>query len=179
MSPKLRTRSDAELTVLPATELLDVIVDDPVVETYAAEPWQRRNHIGFALCTALGAGLLAASYFGVAAEVQLKDQVFFVDLGIAGVLVGTVGGVRWLAAGLRAVRVRKAAAVALVRSRFVPAQTAVTAGSAGSAEGLVTAARMTRYHRPGCPLVAGKDVSAATSAEHSAAGRRPCGVCAA
>jgi hypothetical protein len=38
---------------------------------------------------------------------------------------------------------------------------------------------MTRYHRLGCSLVAGKDVSAATLAEHSTAGRRPCGVCAA
>jgi hypothetical protein len=102
--------------------------------------------------------------------------VLFLDLGIAGLLVGAFGGVRWLAAVVKAVRIRKAAAVALVRSRFVPAG---TAGTAGPAEGFVAAARMTRYHRPGCPLVAGKDVSAATPAEHSAAGRRPCGVCAA
>ena len=176
MSPKLRTRSDAEPTVLLAADSLEVIVDEPVVEAYTAEPWSRRNLIGFAVSTALGAGLLGASYLGVSAEVHLKDQVLFLDLGIAGLLVGTFGGVRWLAAVVKAVRVRKSAAVALVRWRF---GSVGTTGPAGSPEGLVAAERMTRYHRPECSLVAGKDVTAATLAEHSAAGRRPCGMCAA
>ena len=175
MSPTLRSRSDDAPVVLLATDLLGVIVEEPVIEAYADEPWNRRNVIGFAATTALAAGLLGASYLGVSAEVHLKDQVVFLDLGIAGLLVGTVGGVRWLAAVLKAVRVRKGSAVALVRSRFVPAGMAGPAGP--SADGFVAAARMTRYHRAGCPLVAGKDVSAASLAEHSAAGRRPCGVC--
>ena len=102
MSPKVRTRSDAEPMVLLASDSLDVIVDESVVEAYAVEPWTRRNLIGFAVSTALGAGLLGASYLGVSAEVHLKDQVLFLDLGIAGLLVGTVGGVRWLAAVVKA-----------------------------------------------------------------------------
>ena len=176
MSPTLRTRSDTEPTVLLATDSLDVIVDEPVVGAYAAEPWNRRNLIGFAVSTALGASLLGASYLGVSTEVHLKDQVLFLDLGIAGLLVGTFAGVCWLAAVVKAVRVRKSAAVALVRWRF---GSVGTTGPAGSPEGLVAAERMTRYHRPECSLVAGKDVTAATLAEHSAAGRRPCGMCAA
>jgi hypothetical protein len=175
MSPKVRTRSDAEPMVLLASGSLDVIVDESVVEPYAVEPWTRRNLIGFAVSTALGAGLLSASYLGVSAEAHLKEQVLFLDLGIAGLLVGTVGGVRWLAAVVKAVRVRKAAAVEGVRWRF---GSVGTTGPGGLAEGLVAAPRMTRYHRPGCSLVAGKDVAAATLAEHSAAGRRPCGMCA-
>ena len=176
MSPKLRTRSDAEPTVLLAIDSLDVIVDESVVEAYSAEPWDRRNVIGFAVPTVFGAGLLGASYLGVSAEVHLKDQVLFLDLGIAGLLVGTIGGVRWLAAVVKAVRVRKAAAVELVQWRFASAG---TTGPAGSADGFVAAERMTRYHRPQCSLVAGKTVADATLAEHSAAGRRPCGMCAA
>jgi hypothetical protein len=156
-----------------AADSLEVMVDTPAPAASAAEPWDRRHLIGFTVSTALGAGLLGASYLGVSAEVHLKDQVPFLDLGIAGLLVGTIGGVRWLAAVLKSVRIRKAAAVALVRWRFVPAGTA----GLGPTEGLVTAARMTRYHRAGCPLVAGKELTAATVAEHSTAGRRPCGVC--
>jgi hypothetical protein len=175
MSPTLRSRSDAPPVVLLAADSLEVMmVDEPVAAASVAEPWDRRHLIGFTVSTALGAGLLGASYLGVSAEVHLKDQVPFLDLGIAGLLVGTIGGVRWLAAVLKSVRVRKAAALALVRSRFVPAG---TVGLVGPTEGLVAAARMTRYHLAGCPLVAGKDVSAATLGEHSAAGRRPCGVC--
>jgi len=174
MSPKLRTRQDDTPMVLLATEALDVIVDTPVVEPYAPEPWNRRELTGFAVATVVGGGLLGASYLGVSAKVALADQVPFLDLGIAGLLVGTVGAVRWLAAVVKAVRVRRAGAVALVRSRF---GVVATAGPDGPAAGLVTTARMTRYHRPGCSLAAGKEVSAATRAEHSAAGRRPCGVC--
>jgi hypothetical protein len=174
MSPTLRSRSDAPPVVVLAPDSLEVVVDEPVAAVCAAEPWERRHLIGFTVSTVLGAGLLGASYLGVSAEVHLKDQVPFLDLGIAGLLVGTIGGVRWLAAVLKSVRIRKAAAVALVRWRFVPTG---TAGLAGPTEGLVAAARMTRYHRAGCPLVAGKELTAATLAEHSAAGRRPCGVC--
>ena len=141
----------------------------------SAEPWNRRQARGFAVSTALGAGLLGAAYFGVSAEVHLKDQVPFFDVGIAGLLVGAAGGVRWLAVVVKAVRGRKAAATALVRSRFAPVG---AVGAAGMTEGLVATPRMTRYHRPACSLAAGKDVSAATLSEHSAAGRRPCGVCA-
>ena len=176
MSPKLRTRPEPTTMVVLATESPDVIVLEPGFESYAPEPWNRRNVTGFAVATALGAALLGASYLGVSSEVQLKGQVPLLDLGIVGLLVATAGGVGWLAAGIKAVRVRKAAAVALVRSRFDSVE---VAGPAGPGEGFVAAARMTRYHRPGCSLVAGKDVSAATRAEHSAAGRRPCGVCAA
>ena len=176
MSPKLRIRPEPTTMVLLATEPSDVVVDDLVVESYAPEPWNRRNLIGFAVATAFGAALLGASYLGVSSEVHLKDQVPFLDLGIAGLLVATVGGVRWLAAVVKAVRVRKAAAVALVRSRFGSIE---ASGLAGPSDDFVAAPRMTRYHRPGCSLVVGKDVSAATLAEHSAAGRRPCGMCAA
>ena len=140
------------------------------------EPWSRRNVTGFAVTAALGATLLGASYLGVSSEVQLKDQVPFLDLGIAGLLVATAGGVGRLAAGMKAVRLRKAAVVALVKWRFDSVE---TTGQAGPSNDFVAAARMTRYHRPNCSLVGGKDVSAATLADHAAAGRRPCGVCAA
>jgi hypothetical protein len=145
-------------------------------QPYATEPWNRRNVTGFTVATALGAALLGASYVGVSAEVHLKDQVPFLDLGVAGLLVAAVGGVRWLAAGIKAVRVRKATDLALVRSRFGSVE---ATGPAGPSDDFVATARMTRYHRPNCSLVAGKDVRAATAAEHSAAERRPCGVCAA
>jgi hypothetical protein len=36
---------------------------------------------------------------------------------------------------------------------------------------------MTRFHEAGCSLVAGKQTSPASRAEHERAGRRPCGLC--
>jgi len=42
---------------------------------------------------------------------------------------------------------------------------------------LVAAPTMARYHRAGCPLAAGKPVTADTRAAHERAGRQACGVC--
>ena len=122
--------TSATIVLLP-TAPMGVIVEAPVVEAYGAEPWKRRNVTGFAVSTALGAGLLVASYLGVSAEVRLKDQVPFLDLGVGGLLAGAVGGVWWLAAVVKAVRLRKAAAVALVRSRFDSVEAAGPAGRGG------------------------------------------------
>ena len=86
--------------------------------------------------------------------------MLFLDLGIAGLLVGTIGGVLLVAAVVKAVRVRKA-----VRGPCWSAGASPRPGrpaAAGSADGFVAAERMTRYHRPGCSLVAGKTVAAAT-----------------
>jgi hypothetical protein len=42
---------------------------------------------------------------------------------------------------------------------------------------LVSASSMTRYHRPDCPLVSGKEVRPLSEARHRARGRRACHVC--
>jgi hypothetical protein len=148
---------------------------DSVTVTYGAEPWGRREFVGFAALTALGGAFLGAGYLGTSAELQLGEQVPFLDLGVAGVVVAGVGGVAWLTTGLRAVRSRKAAVLAQVRSRFDGASAVDDA--APGAEVLVAGARMTRYHRPDCLLVAGKPVSPGSPADQRRAGRRPCGVC--
>jgi hypothetical protein len=41
----------------------------------------------------------------------------------------------------------------------------------------VTAAGMTRFHQPGCPLVIGKPVRPLTIEEARAGALEPCGVC--
>ena len=98
--------------------------------------WNRRDVVTFAACTLVGGTLLGASYLGSSAEVLLPQQVRFLDLGIAGLLVGTVGGVTWLRTGFRTVRLRKAAVVGTIRSRFTPEVEAAHEG-----DGLVTAAQ--------------------------------------
>jgi hypothetical protein len=50
-------------------------------------------------------------------------------------------------------------------------------GPAG-AEPLVAGPNMARYHRPSCPLAAGKPVRPENRRAHEQAGRRACGVCA-
>jgi hypothetical protein len=44
-------------------------------------------------------------------------------------------------------------------------------------DGLVATPTMSRYHRPGCALAAGKPVTPASQADHERAGRQACGIC--
>lgn len=143
---------------------------------YAAEPWGGRELIQFVALSVASLVLLAAGWFGAGGEALLEDQVPFLNLAVAGLLVGAAGGALWVIAGLRAVRSRKAAVKVLLAARAGrPGAGAAPAGS----EVLVAGAAMTRFHRPDCSLVAGKELAAATRADHERAGRRACGMCSA
>jgi hypothetical protein len=55
--------------------------------------------------------------------------------------------------------------------------TAAHAAVGEATEVLVASPSMRRYHRPSCPLAAGKDAQAWSLPDHVAARRQPCGVC--
>ena len=150
------------------------VVHDPPVVEWAAEPWRRRDVTRFAAVTVIGLVLLGAGWFGAGGEAALDKQVPFINLAVAGVLVGTAGGALWLVTGLRAVRSRKAVVKALIAAR---AGGPAGASAPRASDTLVAGPAMTRYHRPDCSLVAGKPVSPAPRQEHERAGRRPCGMC--
>ena len=60
-----------------------------------------------------------------------------------------------------------------------PLRTIIAAALTPIGTALVTAPGMTRFHRPACPLAAGKPVQPVRPDEADGAGLVPCGVCAA
>ena len=141
---------------------------------YAAEPWSRGDVIQFVAVSGVGLVLLAAGWIGAGGEALFEEQMPFLNLAIAGILVGAVGGAMWLISGLRAVRLRKAAVKTLLAARTPSAPAGSSPDAAGT---FVAGPSMTRYHHPECSLVRGKQVSAASPIEHERAGRRRCGMC--
>ncbi|HEV7861151.1 MAG TPA: hypothetical protein VGR20_00570 [Acidimicrobiia bacterium] len=145
-----------------------------VVREDSAALWARRDIVQFAVLDLAGVILMAVAWFGSGDGRPLDRQVPFIDLAMGGLLIGIFGGGVFLLTGLRAVGTRKAAVTAHTQRR-------VAARAAGDprlvAGALVSGVAMTRYHRPDCPLVTGKAVTAATRVGHERAGRRPCGVC--
>ena len=141
----------------------------------ALSPWSRADLVGFGAMTAVGGALLSLGWFGAADRLELGRQVAYLNLGVAGLLVGGAGGLSWLRSGLRSVRARKAAILVELRAGTVDAFPEATLVAATAAYVATTA--MTRYHRPSCSFVAGKEVTASTLAAHTAAGRKPCGMC--
>jgi hypothetical protein len=138
-------------------------------------PWRPAHLAVLWVTVAVGATLLMLAWWGASATASGSSQVAWIDIGVCGLLVAGVGITSWVFAGRRAVGAR--------RMRLLPDALHATARAADAPSvderggRLVTAAHLTRYHRAGCPMVAGKSVRAATEARHRAAGLEPCGVC--
>jgi hypothetical protein len=130
-------------------------------------PWRKRDRT--VVIAGCGVGLLGlglCSWKG-SGEVDLSNQIDWLLGGILCVAVSSVSLAYWLMSGLRTVRGEMAQVFTTVR----PAYPVATAAATGT--GFVTVAGMVRYHRPECPLVAGKTIRQVDPAE----GLRPCGAC--
>jgi hypothetical protein len=142
----------------------------------ARAPWHAGNSLSVGFLGLLGLGGLALSWWMVGGSAEAATQQRWLDVGVVAVLLATVGDVVYLLAGRRSVRSRQRS-VAVRLARLADAGVPV-AGAVGTDDGtVVTAARMSRYHRGDCLLVRGKPVSRGSVAENQRAGRRPCGVC--
>jgi len=134
-------------------------------------PWRKRDRTIVVGGCALGLFGLGICSWGGGGEVDLSDQLHWLVGGIVSVALSSLGLAYWLLSGLRTVRLETAGVFGAVTANRAPAT--VAAGSAG----LVTAAGMVRYHRPECPLVAGKTVRELDAATIAAEGLRVCGAC--
>jgi hypothetical protein len=133
-------------------------------------PWRLANLIVLWITLAAGATLLLLAWWGASATADGPSQVAWINVGVCGLIVSGAGVTSWVLSGRRAVGAR--------RVLLVPdAALRTDAVRADDRRPLVTARHLTRYHRAGCPMVAGKRTRAATAARHRAAGLEPCGVC--
>jgi hypothetical protein len=119
-------------------------------------------------------GLIFIGWWGSSDTASLSRQVLWLNVGVAGAIVGSAGIMAWLLAGRRAVGKR--------RRRVLPDvavyETAVAASQDTPNDAVVAGPRMTRYHRASCMLVARKP--AVRRVERKIGGTkamRPCGVC--
>jgi hypothetical protein len=124
------------------------------------------------VAAAIGLVLLVSAWTGASDQRESADQMGWLNLGVAGVvLTGAVCG-SWVLRVRRTVEVRLARILSGVdevgfEEASVPVQS----------DRLVTALRMTRYHIPECLLVNGKALSSDTRAGHERGGLRPCEMC--
>ena len=134
-------------------------------------PWRKRDRTIVVGGCALGLIGLGICSWGGSGEVDLSDQLHWLVGGICCVALSAVCLAYWLLSGLRTVRLEMARVFATVTPNRGPAAASI----GGTA--LVTVAGMVRYHRPECPLVAGKTVRELDAATIAAEGLRECGAC--
>ncbi len=142
------------------------------------EPWTRTDAAVAGVFVLVGPVGLAIGWYRVGGTVDLNSQMRWLAFGITALIVGGLGMVVWLLAGLRAVTDLKREVLTEVEARLgpvAPARVIAPAGSTGATFGTVTGMR--RYHLAHCAMLVGKDARWADEAAHSAAGLAPCGIC--
>ena len=142
----------------------------------APAPWHAGNQLSLAFLSLLGLGGICLSWWMIAGTAETATQQGWLDVGVVALLVAATGDVLYLLNGRRSLR-RGQQVLALRLAALADGDAATDHVLSGSADGVVTAPKMSRYHRTDCLLVRGKTVSRGSVAENRSAGRRPCGVC--
>jgi hypothetical protein len=118
--------------------------------------------------------LLAGSWWAISDTGTLERQVNLLLPAVAALCVCLTACLGWVFVGRRRIALRRAQLAVQVAARF-PGPSTASDGARRAV--LVAADSMTRYHRPGCQLVRGKDVRPDTRPAHEQAARRACGLC--
>ena len=143
-------------------------------------PWRHDEFISLCTAFAVAGVLVLASWYGASGTMSWTTAMGWVVLGMVGVVIAGAGSARWILSGTRAARIRERELASRLESMLDGAtEEADASSSVSDSVKRVSGPRMTLYHRPDCPLVAAKSVSAKTMTQHLRAGRSPCGVCAA
>ncbi|MGH9000306.1 MAG: hypothetical protein ACRDY7_13060 [Acidimicrobiia bacterium] len=132
---------------------------------------------GLGATGAVGMALILVAWAQARDTVEVDEQVSWAAVGIAGASVVGLAAVTGLTLARRAIRRRLDALSSVLGRHLTVALTEAPAGEPTEGGLPVTAANMAHYHRPTCPLVAGKTARSGTEAEHGQAGLRPCAVC--
>jgi hypothetical protein len=121
--------------------------------------------------------LVAAGWLGARGEVALDRQAPWIAVSVAGLLVGSASAALWLLQLRRAVA-RRTLAVDAAVARLAAARTgAATVVAQRDLVRVRNTGGGELYHRPGCPLVAGRAVKEGDPARWQRAGIRPCEAC--
>jgi len=135
-------------------------------------PWRREIAVVAGLGTVLAAALIIIAWVVSSGESRFSHQISWVSVAITGLIVAGVCNVFFVLTARQAMRTR---AMRLGGGAAIDDEQLVAA--AADDDRLVAGRAMTRYHRPDCILVHGKNVRAAARALHEKRGRSACGVC--
>lgn len=144
--------------------------------------WSPREMTRWALVVTAGAVLWIVAWYVASSKINYTQQLPFLDMAIAGLILALGADVTLLMAGRRSVGSRR---------RFLlgePGGTGYAEEAPRTAEvydltrapnsaALVGGPSLNRYHRADCPMAAGRDWAPASRWEHEEAGRSPCGLC--
>src|SRR4051794_4282881 len=134
------------------------------------QPWRPGDTPAVLTLNALAAVGVVVCWIGSATELRFHDTLYWLQGAIVAVLIASVANGLWLVAGMRQLRARRRVLIETwPRQASSPAKVREPE--------VVTAERMTTYHRPSCLLVAGKALRSGTRSALERRQKQPCGMC--
>jgi hypothetical protein len=141
-------------------------------------PWSPRDLLRTILLASMAAGGVAACYLEASSTINLSTQLICLAIAIIFVAIAGAGSAALLADGLREIRVRRSEVTQQLTDAIAQRRVPAPAAPPGLDDrNLVSGVGMSKYHRPGCLLVAGKFVDTLDRSDHLHAGREPCDIC--
>src|SRR6266540_6798799 len=132
--------------------------------------------LGLAFCVA-GLGLIWAGWNGAATYNDIRKQFpYLLSGGIAGLALVVIGVGLMIIQSQRADRIQLEANLTELRL-ILERVTSVPATNGSEADATLVVAGPSAYHKPGCKLVAGRDLRKMTPEQAAAAGLAPCRTC--
>jgi hypothetical protein len=133
-------------------------------------PWGGEETLRLAAFVVAGIVLAAVGWWGGSRQAAFAKQVAWINVGVLGFVVAAVGEVTWMRRGRATLRAR--------RTELLPdVSDAVESLGAAALTRVVAGPGLERFHRPDCPLAAGRRWRTYDRASAARGGRRPCGVC--
>jgi hypothetical protein len=134
--------------------------------------WPNRARAVWLAMVAAGGLVCALGWRAASAQAAFADQTRWSSLSVAGLLLAFSAHVGWFLAGRRAIGRRQ---VELLGDPDAPTGDGPAVGREAVGGRVVAGADLRRFHRPGCPMTAGRSWPVLDAA--SLAGREPCGIC--
>ena len=149
-------------------------------------PWAGAQVVGVTTANAIAVAVTLAAWWAASGTGKATEQVGWSSLALAGAVIAVASNTWFLARGRQMVRVAQSAVMG--ERRFVPFQggTVLPAPNGSSSRRsqpvpsgghYLAVPGTSRYHRPSCPFVAGKETDDAPRSDHEQAGRHSCEVC--
>lgn len=140
-----------------------------------AIPWTTDEALRWLATTSLAAVICAVAWYLASGKDNLEDQVSYVNLAVAGLVLGCCGHTIWFVRGRRRISLRR---TQLFAGPLASSSASLVTDRPGTQDvQFVSGQGLRRYHRRDCALAASRNWRAADRAVHEAGGRLPCGVC--
>ncbi len=141
-------------------------------------PWRPGTSARWWVAQMVVAGVVIAAAWAAGGRGSVQGQIPWLNVAVLAAVVSAVANGLWIVSARRAFGARRRLVLGALDVTVHDGLDAnpSPAGTPGE-ESPVAVPGLQRYHRPGCPLVAGRTLVAATGPDHDAAGRVPCGWC--